>query len=337
MSLEHLQKLVHFKDLSREEAAEIMGSTMEGRLTPAQVASFLTALKMKGETAEEITGMALVMRSKSRKLSAVPGAVDTCGTGGDGKGTFNISTTAALIVSGAGVKVAKHGNRSVTSRCGSADLLEALGVKVEMEPREASRCLELCGFTFLFAPIYHGAMRHAALPRKEIGFRTAFNLLGPLTNPAGVERQVIGASSPEQVKVLAEACLRLGSEHVLVVHGGDGSDELSLYGENLVMEVRKGKMRELPLNLKGTGLKRGAGEDAGDLRGGSPRVNAAITLKVLAGHGGAARDTALLNAGAALLVSGKAQNLEQGIEMAAGAVDSGSARQVLDKLCARGG
>lgn len=336
LCMEYVKKPVVYKDLNQQEAAEVMEAAMEGKLTSAQIASFLTALTMKGETAEEITGMARVMRAKSRKVRAPADAVDTCGTGGDGLGTFNVSTTAALITAGAGVSVVKHGNRSVTSRCGSADLLEALGVNVEMEPREALRCLEYSGFTFLFAPLYHQAMRHASAPRREIGFRTAFNLLGPLTNPAGVGRQVIGVPHPSLVELLAEVCSMLEAEHVLVVHGGDGSDELSLEGENLVMEVRRGKIRQLPVDLRSLGFSLPGEADSGDLRGGSPEVNAAITRKVLAGHRCPAREMALLNAAAALLVSGKVESLEHGVELAREAVEEGGAERVLEKLYSAG-
>ncbi len=334
---EHIKKLIRFENLKQEEAAELMEATMEGELTSAQIASFLTALSMKGETAEEITGMARVMRQKSRRVNAPPEVLDTCGTGGDGMGTFNVSTTAALIVAGAGARVVKHGNRSVTSRCGSADLLESLGVNIEMGPEEALQCLNYSGFTFLYAPLYHGAMRHAAAPRREIGFRTAFNLLGPLTNPAGVTRQVIGVPHSSLVELLAEACRLLEAEHVLVVHGGDGSDELSLKGQNLALEMRRGEIRELKVNPRSLGLELPGDANSGDLRGGTPEVNAAITRKVLAGHRCPARDVALLNASAALLVGGHADSLERGMELAVKAVEDGSAGRVLEKLSRLGG
>jgi len=330
---DYLKKLLASRDLSPEEAGEVMKETMEGKLPPSQVASFLTALKMKGETPGEITGMAKVMRQKSLKVEAPADAVDTCGTGGDGKGTFNVSTTAALIVAGAGVKVAKHGNRSVTSRCGSADLLEALSVNIEQPPREASRSLEALGFTFLYAPRYHHAMRHAAAPRRELGFRTAFNFLGPLTNPAGVRRQVIGVSHPVFLELMAEACRLLGAEHVLVVHGGDGSDELSLEGENLCLEVKNGRIRQLAVKAHELGLSVPSSRtDQGDLRGGGPEINASITRKVLSGCSGTARDVSLLNAAAALLVSGRTGTLEDSLEQATLSVDRGHAMRTLDKL-----
>jgi len=332
MTLAYLKKLVDGQSLKQKEAAEMMKDTMEGKLVPAQIASLLTALKIKGETAAEISGMAQVMRSMSRKVKYFPDAVDTCGTGGDGLGTFNVSTTAALIVAGAGVKVAKHGNRSVTSRCGSADLLEALGIRIEQEPDEVVRNLNSYGFAFLYAPLYHGAMRHAATPRRELGFRTAFNLLGPLTNPAGVKRQVIGVPAPEFLEKIAEACVLLKAEHTLVIHGGDGSDELSLSGENLVLEVKDGSIKEMPVNPRSLGLSAPSSANTGDIRGGSTKVNAAITRKVLSGHKGPARDISLLNAAAALLVSGKMENLEQGLELASHSLDRGEALNLLGKL-----
>ena len=329
-----LEKLLSSQNLRREEAYGMMKETMEGKLPSSQVASFLTALTIKGEAAPEIAGMAEAMREKSRQLPIEKSleAVDNCGTGGDGKNTFNVSTTAALIAAGAGAKIAKHGNRSVTSRCGSADLLEELGVKVEMEPEEAIHYLTKYHFAFLYAPYYHRAMRHVASTRKELGFSTAFNLLGPLTNPAGVKRQVIGVSRPECLQLLAETCLLLKSEHVLLIHGGDGSDELSLQGENRILEVKAGKISELSIKASSLGLSSPSAANARDIRGGSPEINAAITRKVLFGHHGPSRDLSLLNTAAVLMVSGKAQTLEAGLEQAAKSIDQGKAYQVLENL-----
>jgi anthranilate phosphoribosyltransferase len=304
---------------------------MAGEATEAQIAGLLTALRMRGETVEEITGFARAMRKVSTKVeSGLCGLVDTCGTGGDGADTFNISTTASFVASGAGVLIAKHGNRSVSSKSGSADVLQAVGVNVELTSEQAAQCLSQVGISFMFAPIYHQAMKHAMGPRRELGFRTVFNVLGPLTNPAGAKRQVIGVFSADLVEKIAHVLAELGTEHALVVHGSDGLDELTVTGETKVAEVREGKVvRVFTLTPEEVGLAR---YEMGAIRGGDAQLNASILKQVLKGKKGAARDIVVLNAGATLYVAGHAPSIVAGVRLAEESIDSGNAFAVLHKL-----
>jgi len=325
-----IDKLQRRVDLSVEEAAGAMETIMDGQAQPSQIAGFLVGLAMKGERPDELVGLATTMREHAMALVREPGPVfDTCGTGGDRSGTFNISTASALVVAACGVRVAKHGNRSVSSLCGSADVLQALGVEVQMTPEQASRCLVEAGIAFLFAPTFHPAMRHAAQARKDLGVRTAFNLLGPLTNPARPTRQVVGVPRPELTELIARTLLRLGAERAWVVHGADGLDELSTTGHTKVSEARNGAVHTFYVHPADYGLPKAT---AGALAGGDAATNAAIIEGVLAGQPGPARDVVLLNAGAALLVAGVEDNVRTGIARAGQAIDSGAARSTLDRL-----
>jgi len=335
---EAIGRVVAGQDLSEAEAEAVMGQIMAGEATPAQIGAFLAALRMKGETVEEITGCARAMRS-----SAIPvrprrqDLVDTCGTGGDRAGTFNISTTTAFVVAGAGLGVAKHGNRSVSSRCGSADLLEALGVNLALSPEQVGHCIDEVGMGFLFAPRLHPAMKHAIGPRREMGVRTIFNILGPLTNPACASRQLMGVYDPGLTHVLAQVLGGLGAQAALVVHGAGGLDELSTTGANRLSTLQVGSDAERPVVKDFTldpvelGLPKARVED---LQGGTAEENAQITRAVLSGQQGPQRDVVLLNAAAALMVGGMAEDLQEGLERAAGAIDSGAALGKLEALVA---
>ncbi len=314
-------------DLSRQDAAQVMRILMEGMATPGQMGAFLVALRMKGETVEEITGFAETMRAMATRIETQRRPlVDTCGTGGDHSGTFNISTTAAFVVAGAGVAVAKHGNRSATSKCGSADVLEALGVNITASPEVVGRCLDRVGIGFLFARALHGAMRHVAPVRAELGVRTVFNMLGPLTNPAGADGQVMGIFDGSLIEMTAEVLLQLGGRHVFVVAAVDGLDELSTTGETRVAEGKEGKVSVYSVSPEDFGLPR-ATRDA--LLGGDAQENAAILRAVLEGTKGPHRDIVVLNAAPAIVAGGKASDLAGGIALAQEAIDSGAA---LDKL-----
>ncbi|MPZ74915.1 MAG: anthranilate phosphoribosyltransferase [Deltaproteobacteria bacterium] len=327
---EAIENLVNRNNLSEAETIDVMSQIMTGEATPLQVASFLTALRMKGETVEEITGAARVMREKAHRVQVGSKTVlDTCGTGGDQKGSFNISTTAAFVVAGAGVDVAKHGNRSVSGQSGSADVLAALGVNIDAPKERVEACIQTIGIGFLFAPLLHEAMKYAVQPRRDIGIRTIFNLLGPLTNPAMAKYQLIGLYSGELLVVIAHVLKNLGSARAMVVHGMEGLDEISLCGPTKVAELRDGQVKEYTVEPKDMGLKRCRLEE---LHGGSPDESAAIVQGVLRGNKGPARDVVLLNSGAALYVSGKAAALEQGMHFAADSIDSGRARQKLEQL-----
>ena len=327
---EAIEKLVNRVNLSEAETVDVMNQIMTGEATPLQVASFLTALRMKGETVEEITGAARVMREKAHRVNVGGKTVlDTCGTGGDQKGTFNISTTSAFVVAGAGVNVAKHGNRSVSSQSGSADVLAALGVKVDAPKERVEACIDKIGIGFLFAPLLHEAMKYAVQPRRDIGIRTVFNLLGPLTNPAMASHQLLGLYSGELVGVIAHVLKNLGSARAMVVHGLEGLDEISLCGATKVAELRDGKVKEYVIEPKQFGFTNCGLED---LRGGSAAESAAIVRCVLQGEPGSARDVVLLNSGAALYVSGTAATIQDGIRVATESIDSGKARQKLDQL-----
>jgi len=327
---EAIAKLLAGEDLSESEAEEVMGQIMQGQATPAQIGGFLIALRMKGETVGEITGCARAMRASAIRVQPKrTDLVDTCGTGGDGAGSFNISTTTAFVVAGAGLGVAKHGNRSVSSQAGSADLLEALGVNIELTPEEIADCIDQVGLGFLFAPRLHPAMKYAIGPRREMGVRTIFNILGPLTNPAFVSRQIIGIYDPALTETLAGVLGRLGSRAAMVFHGAHGLDELSTTGPNTVCFLRDGGIHTLPVDGIELGLPRST---LAELKGGSAEENAAITESILAGEKGPRRDVVLLNAAAALLVGGLAEDWQQGVEMARQSIDSGDAAKVLDNL-----
>lgn len=326
-----LQKVVEGNGLSEEEMMQAMNGIMEGEVPPIIAGAFLTALKVKGETVSELLGAARVMRDKSEKIACPPApAVDTCGTGGDGADTFNISTTAAFVVAGAGVKVAKHGNRAVSSKAGSADVLASLGVNLEIDRARVETCLEEIGIGFLFAPSFHPAMKHAAPIRKELGFRTIFNLLGPLTNPAGVKAQVIGVYDDKWREPIAHVLKGLGCERAMVVHGEDGLDEITLAADTRVSELKDGKVVEGVLDPGTLGFSYCC-ED--DLTGGDAGQNAKILREILDGSGGARRDVTLVNAGAAIYTSGAAESLAEGIDKAKQSINSGSARQKLKDLC----
>jgi anthranilate phosphoribosyltransferase len=327
---EAIARLVTRRDLSEAETIEVMNQIMTGEATPSQIGSFLTALRMKGETVEEITGAARVMREKARRVTVTADSVlDTCGTGGDERGTFNISTTAAFVAAGAGVTVAKHGNRSVSSRSGSADVLAALGVKIDAPRERVEQCLDRIGIGFLFAPLLHEAMKYAVVPRREIGIRTIFNLLGPLTNPARATHQLIGIYDGNLVGSIAQVLKQIGSRRAMVVHGTDGLDEISLCAVTKVSELRDGQLSHYDLAPEELGLKRCR---LGDLLGGDPAACAEITRRVLRGDKGPHRDVVLLNAGAAIYVSGAAESVAQGMHLGEVAIDSGTAREKLELL-----
>jgi anthranilate phosphoribosyltransferase len=325
-----LRTLARGGRLDREGAAEAMGAVMDGEATPVQIAGFLLGLRSRGESAEEIVGCARAIRSRALPFPSTQGElVDTCGTGGDGASTFNISTTAAFVAAGAGCTVAKHGNRAVSSRAGSADVLEALGVEIDLAGPEAAAALGETGITFLFAPAFHAAMRHAGPVRRELGVRTIFNVLGPLCNPAGATRQLVGVFDGELAPVLAGVLGELGAERALVVHGSDGLDELTVSGPSLVAEWDGREVRRYEVTPEQVGLARHPAEA---LRGGSAEENAEILRGVLAGQPGAARDVTLLNAGAAILAAGRAPTLGKGVELARESVDSGAAARALEEL-----
>jgi anthranilate phosphoribosyltransferase len=325
-----VHKVMRREDLSADEALSAMDDIVEGRARQAQVAAFLTALAMKGERPAEIVGFARGMRDRAVRLPAAPpDCVDLCGTGGDHSGTFNISSVAAVVVAACGVPVAKHGNRSVSSLCGSADVFEALGVDIAAPPAVVGSCLDEAGIAFLFAPTFHPSMRRVAEIRRELGMRTAFNLLGPLTNPVAPRRQLVGVPKPEFTELLARALALLGSERAWVVHGADGLDEISTTGYTKVSECRGGKVNTFYLHPADVGLPK-ASRTA--LAGGDATANAQILLDVLAGTRGPARDIVVLNAGAVLFLSGRADGLRAGLALAAEAIDAGAARATLDRL-----
>jgi len=327
-----LEKLERHEDLTMEEAASAMGLIMDGQAAPAQIAGLLVGLRLKGERPSEIVGFARAMRQRSVPLSRrFSGVFDSCGTGGDGAGTLNISSLVALVVAACGVPVAKHGNRSVSSHCGSADVFEALGVNITASPAVVERCLEQAGIAFFFAPTFHPSMKHAAQVRRDLGIRTAFNLLGPLTNPAGAARQLVGVPRPELTELVARALGLLGSERAWVVHGADGLDEVSTTGYTKVSEWRNGVVRTFHVHPADFGLPKAT---AADLRGGAAKQNADIARRLLAGDSGAARDIVLLNAGAALFIAGVAPSVSDGIGRAAHAIDTGAAAERLERLAA---
>src|SRR5881296_3336544 len=340
---EAVRALVDRRDLTRVEAAAAMEAIMTGAATGAQIGAFLTALRMKGETVEELIGFAQVMRQKVVRIRArgddvagISGTdremlIDTCGTGGDAAGTFNVSTATAFVVAGAGLKVAKHGNRSVSSLCGSADVVETLGISLDLTPAKVARCVDEVGIGFLYAPLLHTAMKHVMAARREMGIRTVFNMLGPLTNPAGANAQIIGVYSDALTEPLARALAELGTLRAFVVHGEDGLDEISNTGESRVSEVRGGGVRTMTVRPEDFGLTRAS---IADLLGGDREQNAEIIRAILGGDPGARREIVLMNAAAALVAGGRARDLKEGVELAARSIDSSTARQKLGRLVA---
>lgn len=330
MLKEVLAKVIQGENLSREAARQAMGHIMSGQASEAQVGAVLTALRMKGVTAAEIAGFADTMRKNAANIRPRQAdLIDTCGTGGDGKNTFNVSTTVAFVLAGAGLAVAKHGNRGVSSSCGSADVLIALGVEVDLQPQAVEQTINETGIGFLFAPVFHQAMKYAAKPRKELGFRTVFNLLGPLTNPAQASRQLLGVYEPELTAKAAEALVSLGVQRAMVVHSYDGMDEISTAAPTHVSEVNGGNIRHYVLNPADYGF---TAPEASAYRGGQPEENAAIVLDILRGEPGPQRDIVLLNAAAALVVGDKAADIREGLALAASSLDSGAAMSKLEAL-----
>lgn len=325
-----IQRLLDQQDLTETEAAGAMDTIMEGKATPAQIGAFLTALRMKGERPEEIAAFARVMRQHAVAIRPVTTRVlvDTCGTGGDGQHTFNISTASAFVAAGAGIPVVKHGNRSVSSTCGSADVLSALGVNISVDPRSQEEILRTAGIAFLFAPLHHPAMRHVMAARQELGCRTVFNILGPLANPAGAQAQVLGVYRPDLTPTMAEVLKLLGISRAMVVHGS-GLDEITTTGETVVSELKEDAIRNYSLDCRNYGI---ATAQTADLSGGDAATNARIIRDILQGERGAARDIVLMNAGAAIYVGGMARDLHEGIHCAGTAIDSGNALARLDAL-----
>jgi len=329
---EIIQKLILGETLTREDAYQALKVIMNGEATSAQIASFLTALRLRGETPEVVAGAAQAMREAFTPVTSIhPDAVDTCGTGGDGLNTFNISTTAAFVTAGAGVPVAKHGNRNVSSLSGSADVLTALGVNISITPDQMGECLREIGLAFLFAPSLHPAMKHAIGPRREIGIRTLFNILGPISNPASTRRGVLGVYNKDMVVIIAEALSNLGTKHLLVVHGDDGLDEITNTAATTIGEVRNGKVELYHVHPQDFDLPL---RSIDELKGGEPEENADITRSILEGESGAKRDIVLLNAGAAIYAGGKAGSLAEGLLKAKESIDSGVAKAKLDALVA---
>jgi anthranilate phosphoribosyltransferase len=341
--VEALRALIDRRDLTRIEAAAAMDAIMSGAATHAQIAAFLTALRMKGETVEELIGFAQVMRQKAvhvrtrgEEVAALTGTdremlIDTCGTGGDASGTFNVSTATAFVVAGAGLKVAKHGNRSVSSLCGSADVVETLGINLELSPDKVARSIDEVGIGFLYAPLLHTAMKHVMPVRREMGIRTVFNMLGPLTNPAHANAQVIGVYSAALTEPLARVLAELGTIRAFVVHGADGLDEISNTGESVVSEVREGVVRTFTLRPEDFGMPRAS---IADLLGGDREQNAEIIRGILRGQPGPRRDIVLMNAAAALVAGLRAHDLKEGVALAAQSIDSGEALARLERLAA---
>ncbi len=328
----YLHKAVNRENLTAAEAQLVMELVLEGRVSTPQLASFLVALRMKGETADELVGFARAMRSKASPVKGtVPGEclLDTCGTGGDGACTFNISTVAAFVVAGAGVRVAKHGNRSISSRCGSADILEAFGVDISLTPEQIGRAIRDVGIAFLFAPLIHPAMKNAQAARMELKLRTAFNLLGPLTNPAGATAQLVGAPSIRAAELIAESLAALGLQRGFVVHGLDGLDEITTTAETVVLEIRGGAIAHMTLGPEDFGVQRAS---PGEIKGDDIEANMQIARAMLDGSKGPQRDIVLVNSAAALVAAGKARDFLQGMTIAADSIDSGSAKRKLEDL-----
>jgi anthranilate phosphoribosyltransferase len=331
MIKEAVGTLVKGQSLTLNEAEGVMEEIMEGKATPSQLAAFLTALRIKGETAEELTGLARTMRSKAVQIKADGPVLDIVGTGGDGLNTFNISTAAAFVAAGGGIKIAKHGNRAASSQCGSADVLEALGVVIDLNARQVERCIREVGIGFMFAPNFHPAMKYAAVTRREIGFRTVFNILGPLTNPCGAEHMVMGVASRDLIEKMVQVLLQLGIRHALVVHGTDGMDELSISTKSVYWEVKSGNacISRCQITPEELGLKSAPLES---IQGGSADKNAFIIKQVLSGDSGAGRDAVVLNTAAALLAGDRADSLRQGISLAQQIIDDGRAMSKLKQM-----
>lgn len=330
MFRDSLRKIVQRGNLTEGETAELMGEIFSGAISETLIGAFMAALATKGETFEELAGAARAMRRRAVRVQVGGGTVvDTCGTGGDGADTFNISTVTAFVVAGCGVTVAKHGNRAVSSRCGSADVVEALGVDLGAPPEVVEQAVREIGIGFLFAPLYHGAMKHAAGARRELGLRSIFNMLGPLTNPAGAGAQLLGVYAPQLTEMFAEALRLLGSKRAFIVHGHDGLDEISACAPTRVSELRDGLIRTYDITPEQLVGRRAA---PAEIRGGDPAQNADIARRILSGEPGGARDVVLLNASAALTAAGKAQRLEDGVRLAAAAIDGGAARRKLEQL-----
>ncbi|SMB90395.1 anthranilate phosphoribosyltransferase [Desulfonispora thiosulfatigenes DSM 11270] len=327
---EAISRVVRGENLSIETATSVMKTIMEGNATPAQIGSFLTALRIKGETPEEIIGFARVMREKAISIKSThPFLIDSVGTGGDGSGTFNISTTVSFVVAGAGLAVAKHGNRSVSSRCGSADVLEALGVKIDLNKEEVERVLNSTGLGFIYAPNFHKAMKHAINPRKEIGIRSIFNLLGPLTNPAQIKYMLLGVYDPNLTEIIAEVLRELGIEGAYVVHGDSGLDEISITGPSKITQLSEGKIINYEITPEQFGFARRSLEE---IKGGNAALNARITQKVLRGDKGAFRDIVVLNSAALFCTSKLTKDLSEGVQLAKEIIDSGLAQKKLNEL-----
>jgi anthranilate phosphoribosyltransferase len=339
--IDTIKRVIDRIDLSESEAESVLEQIMTGQCTDAQVASLLTALRMKGETVAELTGFAKVMRRKAARVipqSSVnaeiadterEALIDTCGTGGDVSGSFNVSTATAFVVAGAGFKVAKHGNRSVSSQCGSADVVEALGVKIQLRPDEIARCIDEVGIGFLHAPLLHDAMKYVAIARKQMGIRTIFNMLGPLTNPAGANIQVVGVYAAPLTELLANVLKELGSTRALVVHGSDGLDEISITSESKITELNNGELTTYTVSPEDFGLKR---SNLAEIQGGDARQNSEIILEVLRGSPGPRRDIVVLNAAAAFVASSRANDLREGIKIAIESIDAGRALRKLEQL-----
>lgn len=329
MIKEAISIIIQNISLSESEMAEVMTEIMEGKATDAQIGAFLTALRIKGETVEEITGAARIMRDKATKINAPEGVIDTCGTGGDMAGTFNISTTTAIVVSAAGIPVAKHGNRSVSSQSGSADVLEALGLKIELSPEKVEKCLFETNFGFLFAPLFHPAMKFAIGPRREIGIRTIFNILGPLTNPANAKRQILGVFADRLTEPLASVLGNLGATDAMVVHGEDGLDEITICDATRVSRCRNGKVETYYIMPEDFGFNKA---DCKALIGGNKEENAKITLSILNGEKGPRRDIVVMNSIAAIIVSGMTSDMKTARDIAEEAIDSKKALQKLEEI-----
>jgi len=329
MIKEAIATLISGRSLTMEEAASVMEEIMEDKATPAQFGAFVTALRLKGETVDEIVGLAKTMRAKAVPVTIAEPVVDTCGTGGDGLHTFNISTAVAFVAAGAGLKVAKHGNRAMSSQCGSADVLEALGVRIDLNAEQVQRCLQEVGIGFMFAPVFHPAMKYAAVPRREIGIRTVFNILGPLTNPAGARAQLLGVADEILVERLALVLHGLGCQHALVVHGEDGLDEITVTAETQVCELKDGSIKSYSISPEEFGLSRASLDS---LKGGTLDENAALLRRVLAGTPGPQRDAVLINATAVLLVGDRVETLQEGAVLAKEVVDRGNALAKLEQL-----
>ena len=329
---DYLNLIIQRKDLSESQMADMMNIVLTGNATEAQIGAMMAALATKGETFQELAGAAKAMRQNARRIQATGSpVVDTCGTGGDGAHTFNISTTTAFVVAGCGVTVAKHGNRSVSSKCGSADVLEALGVKLTTPPEIVEEAIQEVGIGFMFAPLYHSAMKHAVKPRQELGVRSIFNMLGPLTNPASAGCQLLGVFVPQLTEMFAQALKLLGGQSAMVVHGHDGLDEISVCAPTRASQLKEGLIHTFDIDPE---QYFGRLADPEEMAGGDPAENAAITREILSGAAGARRNVVLINAGAALLAAGKAADLQAGIEMAAAAIDNGEATRKLDALIA---